>query len=313
MRKTVRLCALAVCALAIGSAPAAFGNNVQAKREGGLLKVTGDNAANQIVIAHQGNNLVITGMNGTTVNGQAFVQFANFIPNAADVRMRGGNDVVTLNNLTIAVDLFIDLGAGADRLRTGALPSSIGVKMTVEGGLGNDVVELAGLVTGEDLYINGHAGRLTATLTGLSIGKAMTIIGDGSNDVISVAQTTTAGATSIESKAGSDQVSLVDFFAYALSITTDLGHDSVHLENVWTLEDLQLNAGAGHDVASLVDVTSGKNITVTMDVGDDTVLGTNVFAEYDAVFEGGDGNDSILDDGIDGGEKKEIKEFEIFL
>ena len=289
----------------------ASANNVQVRLEGSLVTIFGDSAANSIVVSQNAaGDLVVAGRTGTTVNGRASVRFPRLRLNAAEIRMGNGNDFVTLRGVTTGNDLFIDLGAGDDRLNT-IEPVTVGANLTIEGSAGNDVVQLTDVTAVEDIYINGGQDVLRALVTGVDAGKSLTIIGEGANDVVDVVNTGVNQLLSIEVKGGSDSIDVSAVVADAVSIDSQAGADSIVVENLMTTSDLGIFTGIGNDEVVLTNVDSGKSITVSVDVGIDEVVGTSVSAAEDAVFEGGDGRDTIFDFGITGGQKKEIKEFEV--
>ncbi len=291
--------------------------DVVAALEGSLLKVEGDNFDNQIAITRTvTGDIVIAGQNGTLINGLPSVRYPRVQLNAMEVRMEGGNDTVTLRSLQVANDLFVDLGAGNDRLTApAAAPSTIGANMAVMGSEGNDVVQLAGITVREDLSIDGGLGVLNASVSNASVDKVMSIIGDEANDIVSIVGTRVGLDLKLETKGGSDRVTLTDVAAFQLSINTDangaVGVDQVTLNRVSTVEDLGIFTGAGNDVVRMTDVTSGKSITVSLDEGNDRLIATRVRAAEDAVFEGGAGVDTLENYGISAGIKREFKEFEI--
>ncbi len=96
--------------------------------------------------------------------------------------MEGGNDVVALRGLNIANDLFVDLGAGNDRLTTPTTsPVTIGANATLLGSEGNDIVQLNAMTVREDLYVDGGLGALNASLNGVQVDKLVSVIGDEAN------------------------------------------------------------------------------------------------------------------------------------
>ncbi len=302
-----------LCVCMLGSAESATANNVQVALEGQLVTIFGDNLNNQIVVSQTAtSDVVITGRNGTTVNGLASVRFRRVALNAMEIRMGGGDDIVTISNLMVANDLYVNLEAGNDRLQSSSLPSTIGANLTVEGGLGNEIIRLSNWQIFGDLYLDGQTGTLNSQMTGLDVGLGLTVIGDDANDAITVGQCMVGDSTSIESKKGADRITVTDFAGFDLFANTDLGNDVVTFTNVTTLEDVGVFTGGHNDRVTFLNVASGKNINVSLDIGTDSFTGTNVIAVYDAVFEGGDGVDTFTDAGVSGGEKTEIKDFEIF-
>jgi hypothetical protein len=284
--------------------------------EGQLLKLQGDNLSNQVVVAQNAAGTVtISGQNGTTINGRASVRFVNPQLEQLDIRMEGGDDSVVLRGVAVTNDLFVDLGAGNDRLTSPLLtPVTVGAIATIEGGAGNDVVRLDGFTVFEDLSINGGLGTLNVSLNSGAVDKALTVIGDDANDVVALNRLTVGDAISIETKGGADVVSLIDILAFSAFVNTDannVGIDRVTMNRVTTAEDIGVFTGGGNDVVSMTDVRSGKSMTVSLDGGNDSFTGTRVTVAEDAVFEGGAGIDVFTDLGIRGGIKKDIKEFEL--
>lgn len=285
--------------------------------EGSLLTVAGDDFDNQISLTRTlAGDVVVAGQNGTLINGLPSVRFPRVELNALEVRMEGGNDTVVLRGLQIANDANVDLGAGNDRLTAPATAAStIGGNLSVLGSEGNDIVQLSGVVVRENLNIDGGIGALNATLANATIDKVMTIIGDEADDVVSVTGSSIGLDAMIETKGGSDRVTLTDVNAWLLSINTDsngaVGLDQVTLNRVSTVEDLGIFTGAGNDTVRLTDVTSGKSIVVSMDSGNDRLIATRVQAAVDAIFEGGAGVDTLENFGISAGVTRELKEFEV--
>jgi hypothetical protein len=232
--------------------------------------------------------------------------------------MGGGNDVVTLTGLQMANDLYVDLGAGADRLTTPAAGQVVvGGNVAIEGGAGNDIVRTEGMIVGLDYFLNGGLGVLNATAINLVVGFNVSIIGDEANDLVTLSRVAAGGDVLIESKGGSDSVTLTTVSALLLGVNTDAnaiaGADRVSLDGVTTVEDIGIFTGPGNDIVQMLNVQSGKNMTVSVDIGNDRVSGAAVEVVLDAVFEGGAGTDTFEDFGITGGVKKDVKEFEVFL
>lgn len=307
---SIRLLALVLSGCIV---PSAYANNVRALLEGSLLKVTGDNAGNSILISRNvAGDVTVTGRIGTKVNGLTSVRFPRLQLNAAEIRMEGGNDLVTLSGIQTGNDLYINLGAGADRLNTTATVT-VGANLTIEGAEGADNIQLTNLTAVEDIYVDGGLDALTATLSGLDAGKSLTIVSDAARDIVSVSNSIVAEVLSIEAKAGNNSVGVYGVVAFGAFVSADFGVDSVIMQDVLAAEDIGVFTGVGNDSVTLTNLDSGKSLTVSVDAGSDSVSGTNVSVAEDAVFEGGAGTDTMTDRGIFAGVKKEIKEFEILL
>lgn len=313
-----RICFAGALACA-ATAGAAVANQVQVRIEGSLLVIAGDTAANQIVVAQNAaGDVVVTGQAGTLVNGAASARFPRVALNAAEILMGSGNDVVTLRNLRIANDLFVNLGPGDDRLvAPSAAPLAIGANATVEAAEGNDVVRIEAAAVASDLKIDGGLGILNCTLSATVVGYGIQMVADDANDIMTITNTIAGDVISVETKGGSDRVTMTNVDARLMGISTDanglVGLDSVNLMRITTTEDLGIFTGPGNDVVLLMDVVVNKSLSVSVDEGNDRVAGTSVTVVYDGVFEGGAGTDRFEDYGISAGVKKDIKEFEVLL
>ncbi|MBL8888523.1 MAG: hypothetical protein JNL67_00995 [Planctomycetaceae bacterium] len=309
-----KLTAIAAMAFATLAGPTqAQINNVQAALEGELLVVTGDDLANAITISRNiAGDVFVTGRNGTTINGLPSVRFRQAVLNSVEVLMNGGNDNVVVQNLIINNDLYLNLGDGSDTLLSGSNPTTVGGNLSVEGGMGNDVIRLTGWSVGSDVYLDGQIGSLNCVLTGLTVGFGLFVIGDDTRDVISVNGCTSGDFASIQAKGGSDSVTVTSYAGWGLMIGTDAGADTIALSSVATLEDISITTGTENDSVKMTNVSSQKNIVASLDAGNDLLDGVRVSAQYDAVFEGGAGLDTFIDGGIAGVVKTEVKEFEIF-
>jgi hypothetical protein len=298
--------------MVLASGSALWANNVQVTLEGSLMTVFGDNLANDVLIEQTAIGVQISGRLGTTVNRRPSVFFAGVALNAMEIRMAGGNDTVTLSGLQIANDLYVNLGAGADRLDT-RNPIEIGANAAIEGADGNDTVVLSSGSVGEDLSIDGGLGTLTANVSNMDLGKNLTVFGDAAADSVSITDTLVAEFLSVETKEGNDIVSISRGMSFGLFVNSDAGADRVTASEWLTLEDMGVFTGTGNDQVTLSTLSIGKSLTVSVDSGADTVLGSRVTVTEDAVFEGGSEFDTLTDRGITGGIKKEIKEFERIL
>jgi hypothetical protein len=285
--------------------------------EGSLMTIDGDNLDNQVVVSQALNgNVSVIGQNGTLINGLPSVTFRNPQLNAMEVRMGDGNDVVTVRGLQLTNDMFVELGEGNDRLTSPAtLPVTVGANAMIEGGLGNDIVSLAGITVRENLSIDGGLGSLNTTISNATVDQALSVIGDELDDIISISRATVGDLLTAETKGGADRVTFTDVLAYSAHVNTDASGasaDRVTMNRVATDSDIGIFTGAGNDVVRLTDVTSRQSLTVSTDSGNDFVSSTRVSAAFDAVYEGGAGVDTFEDFGIVAGVKKDVKEFEIF-
>ena len=156
---------------------------------------------------------MITGRAGTTVNGLPSVLFPGAVLNAAEIRMEGGNDTVTLSGLAIANDLYVSLGEGNDVLENSSA-FMVGANLTIEAGAGTDRVSLIDAMIFENMFVDGGLGSLQASISDSTVQKSVTIISDELADSVSVSNTVIAEFLMIESKGGNDTVSLASVGAF---------------------------------------------------------------------------------------------------
>ncbi len=299
--------------LTFGFSAACFANNVTATREGSLVKIIGDNAANQVLVSQAANgDVTIRGQNGTRVNGIEVVRFRAIQLNAVEILAEGGNDVITLSGIRPTNDLFVNLGSGNDRLNT-STAINVGANCTIEGAEGDDNVRMVLATVGEDLTIDGGIGRLTTTIDRLQCGKTLAVISDNLRDTINITASVVNNLVAVETKGEIDRVTLSGLMATGIVVSTDLGNDNVSLIDVMSADDAGVFTGDGNDTVLIENAEFSKSLTVSVDAGNDNVEAVAVTVALDAVFEGGAGTDTFTDLGVSGGTKFDVKEFEVLL
>ncbi len=211
--------------------------DVFAAVEGSLLLVEGDNLDNQVTIAQTAaGDVVVSGQNGTTINGLPSVRFVRPALNAAEVRMGSGNDTLVLRGVQLTNDLFVDLGAGNDRLTTvAAAPVTVGANASIYGESGNDTVVLNSLTVREDLFIDGGIGR----------------------DVVNITDAAVVEDIGIFTGAGDDVVRMTNTSSNKVTVSLDEGSDRLEANNVAAATDIIFEGGAGVDTLLAVDVLAG--------------------------------------------------------
>jgi hypothetical protein len=300
-----------LCVAALQTSASA--NNVQVRLEGSLVTIFGDNAANDLTVTqNSAGDISVVGRNGTRINNLPSVVLRRVALNAMEIRLEGGNDIVTIRGLRPANDLYVNLGAGNDRF-TANSPVTVGGNVAIEGDAGNDTVNVTGMAVEGDLYVDGGIGTLRSSLTNLDIGFNVTVIGDDAADVVTLSNVLAGDYISLETKKGNDRVSVSGIFALGFMANTDAGADSITFLDSTTMEDVGIFTGSENDRVVMSNIAAGKNLLVSVDAGSDFVSGTAVTAVEDLVAEGGAGTDTLEDFGLVGGTKTEFKEFEIIL
>lgn len=184
----------------------------------------------------------------------------------------------------------IKLFGGSDSLTVHNLRSS--VDQNIEMDRGNDTVVLNGVIAGANLSVKTDDGFDRVFATGVRTGGDFFLETGQGRSLVAISGTEVGKTLTV---IGGDSI------------------DEVRIAGTTTQEDLNVEVKKGDDFVDLVNVTSHKNITVNTDVGNDFVAVTNVVAANDAVFLGEDGFDTFVNDGVEAGEKLEIKGFELVV
>jgi hypothetical protein len=135
--------------------------DVTAVVEDGDLRITGDAEDNLIDVTVVNGDIVVQGVDGTTINGSSdpFVAFAGTTTIAGDfrARLRGGDDTLRLlGPLTISGRTSVEDHRGATRLGITDVTFERDIRVTT--GRAADEVSIAGSTFGRDLKINADGG-----------------------------------------------------------------------------------------------------------------------------------------------------------
>jgi hypothetical protein len=290
--------------------------NVAVAFDGQLLDVRGDALGNQFAINQNlAGAITVVGQNGTLINGLPSVRFANGLSiEKLDIRAEEGDDRVTINSLRIAGDVNADMGinlAGRDTFVVNN--SSIEGNLFGYGGFDADTINLNGTTVFGDATIDLAEGAGRSNAANSTINGSATFVGGEGADVFSSNGLTVGLELKIETKEGNDTINYGNSSASIASIVTDLGADRVTFNTFSSAQDFVVETGDGNDVVSLTSVNALGNLSVNLDSGNDSLTVASSSAGLDAVLKGGAGVDTLSDQGLTGGTKKEVIEFEVLL
>src|SRR5436190_15905870 len=119
--------------------------DVTAQIHNGNLIIKGDSNDNVVAVTQSGTTITVTGT-GTTVNGGTTPAVLTGFTGGIKLKMKGGNDGVTLTGLT-ATELEADLGKGNDTLDIENC--TVNGETELEGEKGNDTVTIDTATTTE--------------------------------------------------------------------------------------------------------------------------------------------------------------------
>ena len=122
---------------------------------GNSLLIQGDDAGNHVRLERDPfGNVVITGVNSTTVNGQAAISLGPVNLQDVTVQGAGGADTLQVYNLAIAGTLAFAPGDESDRVDIGNVSANV---IDVSAGGGNDTVAMDNVYVASYLRVDGGA------------------------------------------------------------------------------------------------------------------------------------------------------------
>lgn len=216
-----------------------------------ILQLQGDSASNQVEIRGTDSGaIVVEGLNGTRINGQSRVRFADLGSglNGLRVRLEGGDDLVRVEDLRVRQSV------------------------TVHGGSGNDAIGFDDVRVGLDLTVLGEAGDDAIALDDVIVNHNLTVIGDQGNDLIGFDGVNIRGATTVRGGLGNDRLAIDEsLHRGAVTITGDEGDDFIGLDQSRIRGTTNIDLGGGNDALYLDDTVVSGNATVQGGAGTDRV------------------------------------------
>jgi hypothetical protein len=139
--------------------------NVSAVLSNGAIYLTGDALGNELSIApNAAGELTITGLNGTTVNGQESISVrAGAQVSYISARLGDGNDSISISNVTTSSGIAVDGGNGNDAVTLSNVSTG---SVSVGGGAGDDSVTFNTVSASFGVKVMGGTGTDTFTNNG---------------------------------------------------------------------------------------------------------------------------------------------------
>lgn len=227
--------------------------NVMANFVGRDIYLRGDALDNSFEVVAENGDVIVRGMNSTTINGSATFTIASGTTSLRD-------------------DLRIFLGSGNNTLIVGS-GVTISDDLDIWGGSGDDSIGLVESVVGDDLRINGISGSDTISVQDSQIGDHARIRGG------------IGGANTINfsnSSVGDD-----------LRVYGGVGADTIVIDNVTVADDTRVYAFSGNDDVVVRNSTIHDDLSVLGYSGDDVVVVEGSTVGDDARVYGMSGSDSV--------------------
>ncbi|MEP3478088.1 MAG: peptidylprolyl isomerase [Fuerstiella sp.] len=192
---------------------AMLAGDVTATLLGQTAFLTGDSAANDIQVTVQDGNVVVAGLNDTTINGssEAFVLAQNSTEFSGSIvaRLVGGDDQFEISEVTVNGRLNVDGGTGNDTLLV-SNGATVGGNLTLKGGSGNNSLAVSDANIGGHAWLVGGNGNDLMTVADSTIGGSIIGLGRRGNDDVVVSNTTIGRDVWISLAAGDDDVAVTD-------------------------------------------------------------------------------------------------------
>ncbi|MAI30257.1 MAG: hypothetical protein CMM07_01135 [Rhodopirellula sp.] len=248
--------------------------NIIGNLVGTTLALGGDAADNQLVVTEVApNQIQVTGLTGTTINGAPSQLFASNLIESVIIRTAEGEDQVKVENLSLTDTSNGYLGIFTSR--------------------GNDTVKLLNVTTTQQIRVDAGSedDRITARQT--STNGLFLVNGESGDDHVRLSWVK-AKDLKVETHQGVDRVSM--YRAKALNdIAVNTGEDTdyIRLSRLKAGNDIEIRSEDGDDVLSTNGMKAAQDVIVKTSSGDDlawmyrTTAGRNVVVAMD------DGNDRL--------------------
>lgn len=254
---------------------ALLAGNVTAQLLGQTAFVNGDSADNSVEIVVDGGNVVVRGLDDTTING-------------------GTADFVLAAGTAIPRDFYSFLGAGNDSLSVDGV--TIGRHANIQAGAGNDSVAIMGSsVIGWNLNINGSGGNDTISVQDSNVTGTAKLTGGSGADLMITSGSNVSNHLRVNGGAGDDDVVVDD-----TQVGVDArvwgfgGNDDIVFRDSTVFGDLYVSGHSGDDIVMLDSSAVGDKSRIRGGGGSDNIsfVGTTLFADRLRAF-GGSGRDNI--------------------
>ena len=255
---------------------ALLAGNVTAQLLGQTAVVNGDMANNSVQIFIESGNVVVRGLDGTTINGTSddFILASGTIslPGHFSASLGDGNDTLTIAGVTVSRNAAISGGQGNDQIAVMG-SSVVSGDLTISGGSGADTISLQDSTVGRTARILGGKGTDTLVVSSASIGRDLFISGGSNDDNIVVDSTRVERDARISGNSGDDDIVV---------------RDSV------IVDDIVISGNAGHDIIVFDSSAVGDKSFMRGGSGSDNIqiIGTSQFFDRLRTY-GGAGRDNI--------------------
>jgi hypothetical protein len=251
-RRRIAMVGIVAIALAVGYAAAAhaLGDVAVTVTDEGKLKVTGDSNGNGVDIAPgaAAGDVVVTGLDGTTINGSALPLGLGGVLRLS-VDLAKGDDALQVTGIVFDDKFAVNLGSGINSVIVDSVTAK--KKATIEGGGDADTVTVRG-ASGFDakLEITTGGGPDDVRVSGATMRNDLVVLTAGGHDTAEILTTFfhSDAALCVEMKGGDDRLTLTgDDFEGKVEIELGDGDDDLSAEDCDFDEAVEIDGGDGDD------------------------------------------------------------------
>lgn len=161
--------------------------NMTAALNGATYEVIGDTEDNSLALYRDAGDVVLKGLDGTTINGESELRVPETaLDNATNFRARGraGNDdmFIDFTEFTWVGNAIISAGSGHDSMTV--IGGTTETMMRIGGGSGRDTLALESVEVTQNMTVRAGAGRDTTMLNNVDVGNDLAYYGEGGTDFL---------------------------------------------------------------------------------------------------------------------------------
>ena len=247
--------------------------NVVVQVQRGDLVIRGD-AGNNEILVEQGasaDQFNVTGQDTTTVNGRAGVQVFNSVNDDIRIRMRRGDDIVTIDAVDVPDDLRVNTGAGIDvvTIQNGF---QIGDDLNINTRGGDDEVISDTATVNDRTRIRTGRGADNVRLSEATIHGECRIISGGGHDVVMVMASELKDLLLIKTGFGEDQLTVNgSTFRARVKVKQQKQNDTLDILGISQFDGpVLIQQGGGDDLLDVENTTFGDDALANGQWGIDT-------------------------------------------
>lgn len=274
--------------------------NVTAQFLGQHAFINGDRADNSVEVLIDGDNVVLRGSDGTTINGSSndFVLAANSssLPGSLVASLSSGNDTFVVNGVTVGRDLLINGQAGDDLLVVST--TTVGRNLSIWGAAGHDNIVIDASRIGRDAGIAGFGGDDDIVIRDTTIVDDLVVRGHSGHDVILLDGALVGDKSLLAGGSGADNILIqgTSQFFDRMRAFGGAGGDNIEATSGVVFDGLKrrsfsgFTADAGTIASRITDPSTGAIAAAEAAVTDATAANTLSLSVDNASFSENAGN-----------------------